>query len=80
MTRTTCPIPHCPGHKAPDHLLCRLHWKQVPHALRSAVWRAWKLRQRHPEDLAYLAAHREACRRAVASIIEARGIEEVAYL
>ncbi|HEV8596793.1 MAG TPA: hypothetical protein VGR23_03650 [Candidatus Dormibacteraeota bacterium] len=80
MTRTACPIHGCPEIKAPDHLLCRIHWRRVPQRLRAAVWRAWKVRRTHPEDLAYLAAHREACWQAIAAIQPARGIEEVARL
>jgi hypothetical protein len=37
-----CPVRACPARVAPDKLMCRPHWYQVPRPLRDAVWATWR--------------------------------------
>ncbi len=36
-----CPIGDCGGELPPHILMCRSHWRRVPHKLKLAVYRAW---------------------------------------
>lgn len=37
-----CPITGCTSRISLDLVMCRSHWAMVPHALKSAVWKAWR--------------------------------------
>jgi hypothetical protein len=37
-----CPVTRCPVRVAPDRLMCRPHWYQVPKPMRDAVWATWR--------------------------------------
>lgn len=41
-----CAVKGCSAETRPSHLMCRLHWLQVPKHIRLAVWHSWKRHQR----------------------------------
>jgi hypothetical protein len=58
-----CPGPRCDAEIGPSELMCPGHWRQVPSAVRRAVWIAWKR-----GSGAGTPAHRAAIRLAVAAV------------
>lgn len=37
-----CPLDGCPRTARAGQLMCGYHWRQVPKALQSDVWRTWR--------------------------------------
>lgn len=36
-----CPIDPCQRTVRPGHLMCVLHWREVPREIQNEVWRTW---------------------------------------
>jgi len=49
-TTHKCPGPGCELRVPLEQLACRIHWFQVPKALRDEVWSAWRALQRAADD------------------------------
>lgn len=49
--RRECPITRCPRTVRPGHLMCGVHWRQVPREIQTLVWSSWRSWNRtHSDD------------------------------
>lgn len=61
-----CPVDGCAAQVPRSMLMCARHWRLVPDALQSAVYRQWRRRQR--DDDGAMADHLQACENAIAHV------------
>lgn len=45
-----CPVEPCQRTVRPGHLMCSIHWRQVPKDLQLDVWRTWRAWEREMTD------------------------------
>jgi hypothetical protein len=49
-----CPVDPCQRTVRPGHLMCVIHWRQVPAEIRERVWRTWRTWNRTHSDADWL--------------------------
>lgn len=58
-----CPVDPCPRTVRPGHLMCAVHWRQIPKPIQLQVWRTWRAFEKAMTDetwAAYETARAEA--------------------